>query len=57
MQKKKESFLPRMHIIRVNDSEGEPAALLGHRIGQDLIGERQEGGERYPNNHHHFEPL
>lgn len=58
MQKKrKKSFLPRMHIIRVNDSEGEPAALLGHRIGQDLIGERQEGGERYPNNHHHFEPL
>lgn len=45
-----------MHIIRVNDSEGEPAALLGDRIGQDLVGERQEGGEHYPNNHHHF-PL
>lgn len=45
-----------MHIIRVNDSEGESAALLGDRIGQDLVGERQQGGEHYPNNHHHF-PL
>lgn len=47
-----------MHVIGVNDSEGEPVVtFLGDRIGQDFVGERQEGGEHYPNNYHHFSPF
>lgn len=41
-KEKNREQLPRMHVVRVDDPEGESILFLGNRIAKDTTGERQE---------------